>query len=87
MSIFRVDFLCPARGKWHGASPHFQFEGGPDRAGFGANLFAGRPLPDAVQRELRDSIVCSETGELVSMDDPSRVYLTPSRGILTGLGR
>ncbi|MFL7792055.1 MAG: hypothetical protein AB8I69_07935 [Anaerolineae bacterium] len=81
MSIYRVDFLCPACGKWHGACPHFQFQGGPNSAGFVADLFARQPLPDAVQRELHSSIVCTTTGALVSMNDPSRVYLTPSTGI------
>ena len=81
LSIYRVDFLCPACGKWHPACPHFQFQDGPNEEGFVADLFAGKPLPPAVQRELRDSIVCTETGELISMNDPSRVYLVPSRGI------
>ena len=87
MSIYRVDFLCPACDKWHGACPHLQFQNGPNEEGFVADLFAGKPLPGAVQRELHSKIVCTTTGETVSMNDPSRVYLTPSKGILTGLGR
>lgn len=81
ISIYRVDFLCPVCGKWRGACTHFRFQGRPNRAGFVADLFAGRLLPDAVQRTLRDLIVCTMTGELVSMNDPSRVYLTPSKRI------
>jgi len=35
LSIYRVDFLCPACGKWHGACPHFQFQDGPNEEGSG----------------------------------------------------
>ena len=81
MSIYRVDFICPACGKWHGACPHLQFQDGPNEEGFVSDLFAGKLLPPAVHGELRDLIVCTTTGELISMNDPSRLYLTPSRGI------
>jgi hypothetical protein len=78
MRTYRVDFLCPACGEYHGACPHLQFKDGPDRTGSVADLFAGVLVPRPVTQEMHSVIVCPRTHETVSMNDPLRVFLTPS---------
>jgi len=87
VGIYRVDFLCPACGEYHGICSHLQFQDDREHTGAVAGLFKGKAIPGAVQIwALQGKVRCPNVAEYVSTSDPTRDFLIPSRDTQKRMG-